>query len=199
MKTKIIISLFVLIPLLVTNIALAEKPAPGHPEPSGEPSEIDTYIFDAENLKLAPVAGNTDLAVHNQGWMPEKPNKFKPFKYEHWATIIKALAPGYYWVGISIPLITYLDGVAQRIKYVEFCADSSKGAKSKPTAWEIYERRNIVWSGNINWPADNDTHCIGHTFSPAIWKQDLGISVYLYFKNKDHIIYMEKAWVKTIP
>jgi len=196
MKLKILVALLVLIPFLVTNVAFAEPMTTRNPELSDEQSEIDSYTVVDGNLNLAPVAGNTDIAVHNQGWMPERPKKFKYLKYFHWATYIKVLAPGTYWVGISIPLITYLDGTKQYVKYVEFCAESSKGAKSMPDYWKIVDNYTALWSDSVSWPADNDRHCIGHTFTPGQWMEDIGVSVRLNYKNTDHVISMDKAWVK---
>jgi len=197
MKIKFLIAVIVLIPLLVTNVALAEPLATGNSELSGTSYKIDQYIVADENLNLAPGAGNTDVAVHNQDWKPEKPNKFKSFKYHGWATDIKTLAPGYYFVGTTIPLITYLDGTKQYVKYVEFCARSSNGAESMPDYWAIHEKANIWYSDNISWPADNDTHCFGYTFNPGRFLEDLSVSVRLYYKNTTHVISMEKAWVRT--
>jgi len=140
-----------------------------------------------------------DLAIHSENWFPEKPNKFKPFKRRPWGTKIQALAPGEYYVDIAIPLLTYIAGKAQYIKTIEFCAESSIGAKTKPVKWEIwtYDRTTPLWNGEIGWPADNDKHCIGKTFGTGIWLQDLSIAVKLNFKSTSHNIFMHKAWVRT--
>lgn len=139
----------------------------------------------------------TDFAVHGTAWIRELPAQFSSFQAKGWGTVAKVKAAGYQWVHIPIPYATYLEDVAQKVRYVEFCAQSSNGAATKPVKLDIWAHNVRISSTSISWPADNAIHCFGVNYSPGVWKQDIGVSVSLYFANTTDKITLYKAWLQT--
>ncbi len=139
----------------------------------------------------------TDFAVHGTAWVRENAGQFSMFKPYGWGTAAKVKASGYQWVHIAIPYTTYLEDVAQKVRYVEFCAVSTNGAATKPVKMDVWANTVKISSTPISWPADNARHCFGVTYSPGVWYQDLGVSVQLYFANTTDKITLYKAWLQT--
>ncbi len=147
---------------------------------------------------LAPL-GDYDFTNHGTGWVNETPTQVE-LTYKAWGAVARAkTTPGEYWVHIPMPFPTYLASSFMNIKYVEFCAKSTNGAVSKPVHMDLWANDGKFLNGLITWPADNAKHCSGHTFFNPIWKQDLGISVKIYFANTTDKVTLYKAWVKVAP
>jgi hypothetical protein len=163
--------------------------------------EVKTFVFahgEDPSAKTASVAATpwTDIAVHGTMWNPELRGKFSLFKPLGWGTATKVKAAGNQWVHIPIPYITYLEDVAQKIRYVEFCAQSSAGSTTKPTALHLWAGSKRFYAGAISWPANNNYNCSGASFSPGVWKEDLGVSVLLHYENTTDSITLYKAWAQ---
>lgn len=139
----------------------------------------------------------SDFAVHGSSWARESPSMFSSFKVMGWGTAAKVKAAGYQWVHISIPYLTYIEDIPQYVRYVEFCAASTNGASTKPVKLDVWAHTTRISSTAISWPADNGIHCYGVTYNPAVWKQDIGVSVQLYFANSTDKITLYKAWLQT--
>jgi hypothetical protein len=105
----------------------------------------------------------SDFAVHGSGWARENPGQFSSFKVMGWGTTAKVKAAGYQWIHMAIPYLTYIEDVAQKVRYVEFCAASTNGASTKPVKLDVWAHGTRVSSTAIAWPADNAIHCFGVT------------------------------------
>jgi hypothetical protein len=163
--------------------------------------EVKTFVFahgEEPSPKTASLAAIpwTDISVHGTMWTPELRSKFSLFRPYGWGTATKVKAAGDQWVHIPIPYVTYLEDVAQKIRYVEFCAQSSAGSRTKPTALHLWAGSKRFYAGAISWPADNAYHCAGVSFSPGVWKEDLGVSVSLHYANAVDSITLYKAWAE---
>lgn len=152
--------------------------------------------------------GFVDTVSYGTDWNPENRNYMSLWKWFGWgieAKLKAARAPGYVWVHIPITLLSYNEGSAMKIDYVEFCAMSTNGVATKPTDLHLWEETGSgdgsdrFYTSVISWPADNNTHCIGADLNPAVWKQSLGVSVRLYFANSTDKITLGKAWAHLVP
>jgi hypothetical protein len=151
--------------------------------------------------------GSVDTVSYGTDWNPENRNFLSLWKWFGWGIEAKmkaARAPGYTWVHIPITLLSYNEGSQLKIDYVEFCAQSSNGVATKPTALHLWEETgtgsNRFYQNNaVSWPADNNMHCIGADINPPVWKQSLGVSVRLYFANSTDKITLGKAWAHLVP
>jgi len=146
--------------------------------------------------------GASDFTNYGTAWVPQIRNKFSQWKPLGWGTAVKVKTTAVgqdQWVHIPVPMPTLLDGSWVDISYVEFCAQSSSGASSKPVHWDLWSDYGQFYSENITWPADNNIHCIGHTFSQMTWQPNLGVTVLLHFTNSTHTITLYKAWVEVLP
>jgi hypothetical protein len=144
--------------------------------------------------------GKTDVAIQGTMWQPQTRKGFSLWQPLGWGTATrrKANKPADQWVHIGVPLITFLNGTALKVQYVEFCATSTNGAVAKPTRMDVWDNTAGIGSSNITWPADNAYHCAGRYFTPAAWRSTLGISVLLHFDNTTDTITLHKAWVHSI-
>jgi len=200
MKSKLPLIILLLIPLLIGSapVTIISSPVPD------DPVEATTYVYeyDPDNpVPLEVVSPNavlTDVAVHGTLWRAEKPNKFSKFKNFGWGIWTKVKIPGNQWVHITVPLITQDESLTSKISRVEFCAKSSNGAKTKPTAIHLWSQGVKFSAHTISWPAVNTIHCAGIKFLTATWREDLGISVLIYYKNITHEVTLYKAWVRTV-
>jgi len=201
MKIKALFVFIMLIPLIVGSVVYAGDRLPNRP---GGDTTGESIVYEykegvvPEHLKVAPEASKTELVLNGLYWFPEKEGKFTKVKRGYWGTLTMA-TPGGWWVDVSVPLVTYLNGVGQYVKYVEFCGQSSNGAKTKPISWEINSMRKNEWDGPIAWPANNNLNCVGHTFTPKVIIEDLNIAVKVYYKNNTHDFSFYKAWAKVVP
>lgn len=183
MNYRIITSLFLLLPLLFGN----------NPAPQAAPANQD-----ATPPVVKEAAGPyTDVTIHGNMWQAERRYNFLTFSPKGWGTYTKLKAAGYEWVQISVPIMSQMESRWQYVTYAEFCAKSSNGAVTKPVTLTVYNAGTMQSTQSISWPADNAMHCIGHTYSPSVWFQDLGISVNLYFANSTDVITMYKAWAQS--
>ena len=149
--------------------------------------------------KYAANPGDYDYTTHGTDWVNETPAKVA-FSYKGWGTIARAkTTAGQYWVHIPISYPSVIAGSAMKIKYVEFCAQSTNGAATKPIQMDLWEYPGKFLTVGIAWPADNAKHCFGYTFTTPAWRQDLGISVLLNFANTVDKITLYKAWVRITP
>lgn len=151
--------------------------------------------------------GFVDTVSYGTDWNPENRNFMSVWKWYGWgieARLKAARAPGSVWVHIPITLLSYNEGSALKVDYVEFCAKSTNGTATKPVKLHLWEETsggaNRFFENNaISWPADNNTHCIGADVNPPVWKQSLGVSVQLYFANSTDTITLGKAWAHLVP
>jgi len=184
-------SLLVAIALLAGSAATSLSASP-EPEPAPPPGP-DTYLIDAPFSPESP--GRTDIAVQGTLWRPERPRQFSLFQVKGWGIETKKKVAGDEWVHITVPLITRLENRLQKIGKVEFCAKSTNGTATKPVRIDLWANKAQFKSQVIAWPADNNYHCIAISFSPAIWKESLGISVLFHYANSADRITLYKAWV----
>lgn len=162
---------------------------------------VKTYAFPDGKEPFARPTGTeavpwTDISVHGTMWRPENSAQFAMYKPYGWGIATKVKAIGNQWVHIPIPYITYLEDVGQKVRYVQFCAQSSAGAATRPTALHLWTGNTRFYAGAVAWPANNNLNCWGVTFSPGVWRADLGVSVLLYYANITHTITLYKAWAQ---
>lgn len=143
--------------------------------------------------------GDYDFTTHGTDWVNETPANVA-LSYKGWGAIARAkTAAGQYWVHIPVPFPSRIANSLMKIKFVEFCAQSTNGANSKPVQMDLWEYPGQFASVGIAWPADNAKHCFTYTLNPAAFHQDLGVSVLLKFANTTDRITLYKAWVRLIP
>ncbi|MBC7224541.1 MAG: hypothetical protein H5T59_09770 [Anaerolineae bacterium] len=153
--------------------------------------------MDGEDEAGPESPGRTDVAIHGTTWRPEWPRRFSLFKVMGWGTETKSKnANGSEWVHVAVPMITRLEGRLQKIRKVEFCARSTNGAATRPIRVDLWGGKKRFVTQAIAWPADNKCHCFWVSFNPPVWKEDLGVSVLLYFANTSDKITLHKAWVQ---
>ncbi len=195
MKLRLIATL-ILVLLLPFGLSFMTTGAEANPEMQ-EP-EVTSGVYDgAEPVPYERGAVFTDYAIHGTAWVKEGPVT-SMFKSMGWGTEVKAKAAGDIWVHIPIPFNTYLNGVAQKVTHVEFCAKSSHGSITKPIKLHVRTSQSLPRSTNISWPADNNYHCAWIDFPPT-WYEDIGVSVLLHFANTTDKITLYKAWLRTVP
>lgn len=177
--------------LVLAGSASLTLSAPPALEPVPPPGP-DTYLIDAPASPESP--GRTDVVAHGTAWQPEKPKNFSLFQRVGWGTVTRRTAAGNDWVHISVPMITRLEDRLQKIARVEFCAQSTNGAASRPVRIDLWANDVMFKSQVIGWPADNAYHCVQVLFNPPVWQPTLGVSVYLQFANATDKITLYKAW-----
>ncbi|NLE76675.1 MAG: hypothetical protein GX605_07980, partial [Chloroflexi bacterium] len=166
-----------------------------HPRDAPPPSP-DTYLSDSLDAGEGP--GRTHVAVSGTQWKPEIPNQWSPFRPYGFGMQLRKKAVGGHWVHLGIPLLTQLNGTAQKISQVEFCAKSSNGVVTTPTPIHFWDNDTRFRIQTIAWPADNNYHCVAVPFNPPVWKQALNISVYLHFNSVADSIFLYKGWVLLV-
>jgi len=145
-------------------------------------------------------AGDYDFTNHGTAWVPEFRSQFTAFVPKGWGTQTKARVVGSYWVHMPIPYPSVLAASTMYVKYVEFCGKSNNYTKAYPVHWDMYDGSGSnFYSSNITWASDNAYHCIGATFTPGVWRQDLGISVLMTYQDTTTIFTLYKAWVRVNP
>jgi hypothetical protein len=146
--------------------------------------------------------GFTDVVNYGTAWVPELRGKFALWRPYGWGTEarVKAAGVGTQWVHIPLPLLSYNEGSALYVSYVEFCAKSSNGAQTRPVKLDIWADTNDRFvSQVVTWAPNNSRQCVGATLSPAVWKASLGVSVQLNFANTTDTITLYKAWAHLVP
>ncbi|MGC8837040.1 MAG: hypothetical protein ACP5UM_01375 [Anaerolineae bacterium] len=182
--------------LVLAGSASLTLGAPPQVEPAPPPGP-DTYLIDAPSSPESP--GRTDVVAHGTAWQPETPSHFSLFGRRGWGTITqRKTTGGDEWVHISVPMITRLEDRLQKIAMVEFCAQSTNGASSRPVRIDLWANNTMFKSQVIGWPADNAYHCVQVLFNPPVWQPTLGVSVYLHFANATDKITLYKAWAKLL-
>ncbi|MFH2038600.1 MAG: hypothetical protein ABIJ65_04110 [Chloroflexota bacterium] len=151
------------------------------------------------SANLAAPAGDYDFTTHGTAWVAELPTQFDIFRPNGWGISVSSKKAGYFWVHIPISYPSRIANDGMEIKYVEFCAQSTNGAITKPVTMDLWEYPGKIVSVPVTWAANNNKQCFGYTFSPAVWAQDLGISLKLKFANPAHKITLYKAWVRIVP
>lgn len=143
--------------------------------------------------------GDYDYGTHGTDWVNETPAKLA-LTYRGWGAIAKAkTVSGQYWVHTPVPYPTRIANSLMKIKFVEFCAQSTNGANTKPVRMDLWEYNGKFASVNINWWADNNKHCFTYTLPTPTFHQGMGISVLLSFANTTDRITLYKAWTRLIP
>lgn len=140
----------------------------------------------------------SDLAVQGTAWVAETPGQLALFRHYGWGTAVRRKSTGAsdQWVHIPFAMFTFLEDRGQKLKFVEFCAQSTNGAATKPTRIDLWGNKSSFLSQAIAWPATNAYHCSQVTLTP-VWKESFGISVRLHFANATDTITLFKAWVQT--
>jgi len=201
MKKSILIALIVLIPLVIGSVPLVR--ATDLQPPSVTPTEISVAHSPDEGVPpelLNPDLGFVDTAFNGLFWMPEKEGKFSKIKHRasYGGTRLRVNTPGDYWVDLPLSFDTYIDGIARKISFVEFCGQTTNYNKVFPIYWLFWDEAYNFDGVNIIWASNNNVNCSSRTFSPAVWKQSLAISVLVRFKNTSDYFTFRKAWLKTI-
>ncbi|RJP46430.1 MAG: hypothetical protein C4583_18990 [Anaerolineaceae bacterium] len=161
------------------------------------------FVLGVSSTHAAPYfaasPGDYDFGTHGTDWVSESPGKVA-LTYKGWGAIFRAkTTAGQYWVHVPVPFPTRIANSLMKIKFVEFCAQSTNGASTKPVRMDLWEYSGQFATKNISWPADNAKHCITLTLTTPAFHQGLGISVLLKFANTTDKITMYKAWVRIIP
>ena len=152
------------------------------------------------SVKTAAPAGDYDFTIHGTAWTVELRGQFSTVVPRGWGTLTRVKSAGSYWVHIPVPYPSVIAGSSMYVKYVEFCAKSSDYTKAYPVHWDMYDGSGSnFYSSNITWASDNAYHCIGATFTPGVWRQDLGISVLMTYQDTTTIFTLYKAWVRVNP
>jgi len=177
MNMRSFLSLLLMIGILVGGVAFREQ----SPRADGRPAPLNS----------------SDVAVHGTGWVPQSRAGFSVWRPYGWGTATKSKAVANRWVHIPLVYPTYLVDIGQKLYYVEFCAQSTNGARTKPIQMDVWGGTTRIYTGAVVWPADNDSHCVGQSFST--WYEDVGLSVLLKFGNTADTITLYKAWVNVGP
>jgi len=197
MNYRAIASLFLLLPLLFGN---ASATTGAQVNPDVQPvvtSGVYDYNENVPRYNSDGATPRTDFTMHGTAWVPETRFQFSLWKPWGWGTEVKAKGAGYRWVHIPIPFTTYLADVAQKVKFVEFCAQSTNGAATKPVTLHARTTSALVGNVAIAWAANNNKQCARLNFTPSTWYEDIGVSVRLYFANATDRITLYKAWLQT--
>ena len=96
---------------------------------------------------------------------------------------MKAAGVGNQWVHIEVPAAPFVNGSMTGVYSVQFCAQSSNGAQTRPIQVDLWNSTTRFHSESITWWADNAAHCKVINFSPPPWVVNVGISVRLHFAN----------------
>jgi hypothetical protein len=151
-------------------------------------------------VQAAAPAGNYDFTTYGTAWLPEIRGQYGWIAPRGWGLQAKAKTTGYKWMHMPMQYPTVIASSLMKVSYIEFCAQSSNGAVTKPVHIDYYSDNGNKWYNMaISWPADNNVHCIGYTLPAPTWYQNLGLSVQLYFPNTTDMITMYKAWVRVTP
>ena len=148
--------------------------------------------------------GYSDLVGYGTSWVPQSRSKFSAWRPMGWGieAKVKAAGVGDQWVHIPIPFMSVEEGTGMKVAYVEFCAQSSNGAATKPVRMHLRSEGGAVGifgDQAVVWAANNNRQCFGINLSPPVWKESLGVSVLVHFANTSDMITLYKAWVHLVP
>jgi hypothetical protein len=192
-KTRLIVSFVLLLSLI--SLSSGSELVQAAPSLQGEETAVVTPYDETAEL-ITPDSTVTHFATHGTAWVAEKPAKFKKFRAYGWGTQTKILLPGDQWVHIPLVYATFINGSAQYVEFVQFCADSTNGARSKPIQLDIWAGAVRIYSVPIDWPANNDINCVTYWLPSPTWYEDIGLSVLLHFGNTNDKITLYKGWLQ---
>lgn len=161
-----------------------------------------TQAAPAPSPSEAVPAGYYDFTNHGTAWVAERRGQFdifKPFGWGMRTSTKPKFSPSDQWVHIPVPMPSRMSNGLMYLQYVEFCAQSTNGAATKPTRLDLWHYPGRFKAIGINWPADNAKHCVGYTFNPVVWAQDIGFSVLIHYANATDQVTLFKAWVRMQP
>lgn len=150
--------------------------------------------------ELLAITGLSDFATQGTSWVSERPNRFRKWKVWGWGSQVAhwgSSTPADEWVHLPLTTATYIDGTKLYVSHVEFCAQSTNGALTKPTILHVRANEELIGNIPITW-SDNAYHCAYINFSPAKWAESVGISVRLHFANATDQITLYKGWVRMV-
>ena len=199
MKYRWLFLIALLLPLIfLNNTATVAAPIP-------DEVNFQTYVYEEGNppdelvhfLNLEG-ATNSDYTIHGTMWQPQFWSHVNRGVYGNGTVMShKDAAGGYEWAHISVPFPTYINGVAENIAFVQFCAEADHPSRTKPTKLQIWAD-TLIYNGTISWPNSTARQCVGVTFAP-IWKESLGLSVLIKYYNGTDKVTLDKAWVRIVP
>ena len=140
------------------------------------------------------------MVAHGTAWVPERPGKFKTpgFKHYGWGTYTRRVkGAGNEWVHASLPYLSRLEGDRTFVTWVEFCAQSTNGANTKPTHIHVWNNRTRIEAHSISWAANNNYQCHGVTVDPPNMAESQGISVRIHYDNDTDSVTLFKAWARA--
>jgi len=149
-------------------------------------------------IQAAP-AGDYDFTTHGTSWVRQIPAQFSLFRTMGWGTQAKVKAAGDQWVHIAVPYQTRIANTLMKIKFVQFCAQSSNGGVTKPVRMDLWSYDGLTKSVLITWPANNNKNCFTYEFPTPEFQPGLGVSVLLHYANPTHMITLYHAWVRIVP
>ena len=91
-----------------------------------------TQAAPAERPSEVAPAGIYDFTNHGTAWVAERRAQFRLFRPFGWGIKTKVKTASSQWVHIPIPMPSRIANDFVNVQYVEFCAQSSKGALTKP-------------------------------------------------------------------
>jgi hypothetical protein len=97
--------------------------------------------------------------------------------------MVKAAGVGDQWVHIEVPGAPFMNGYPTGVYSVQFCAQPSNGAQTRPIRVDLWNGTTRFYSAPVTWWADNAAHCWVIDLSPAKWTVTVGVSVLLHFAS----------------
>ncbi len=202
MKTRILIILFLCLPLLFLG-----NPPSTSASFAGEEG-FQSFLYEYGNpppeviaLRAARATTETDMDMQGTAWQPQFRGHFK-WAVKPWGVETKAgdgYGDTYQWVHISIPVPYYVQGEQQYLSYVEFCAKSDNPTETKPTKIEVWSYQTRVYMGTITWPDSTATLCQSVILTPPYLASYLGVSVLVKYANTTDQLDLYGAWAMFEP
>ena len=196
---KSIFFLILIFAFMTSSIALGAPPKKATENETVVTGGVYTPGVD-DPPELLAITGLSDFATQGTAWVSERPRRFKLWKVRGWGTQTVhygSSAPADEWVHLPLSTATYIDGTQLYVKHVEFCAQSTNGAVTKPTRLHVRANGALVGDIPVSW-SDNDFHCAYIVFTPALWMESVGISVKLHYANGNDQITLFKGWVRMV-
>lgn len=197
---KIIFIFLIIVVFVSSSVAMGAPTQLQEVEPE---VEVSGFVYTPgvdDPPDIQAITGETHLVTQGTAWVQERPKRFKRWKKMGWGTravYFGSLAPADEWVHLPVTMATYIDGTQLYVKHVEFCAQSTNGAVTKPTRLHVRANGNLLGDIPVSW-SDNNYHCAYIIFTPAQWAESVGISVKLHFANGTDQITLFKGWVKLV-
>lgn len=149
----------------------------------------------ATDAPTARAVGTITLTSQGTSWVPEVRSKFSRWRPVGWGVQakVKAAGVGDQWVHIEVPTAPFVNGYVTGVYSVQFCAQSSNGAQTRPIRVDLWDGTTRFRSEPVTWWADNAAHCWVIEISPAHWMATVGVSVLLHFANTADQITLQSA------